>query len=242
MTKSLAPENWDQAKKILVILAHPDDPEFFCGATLARWVDAGHEVNYLLLTRGDKGSNDPLTNPGDLMSLRMIEQRAAADVLGVKEVTFLSYLDGYVIPDLEMRKEVVRHIRRLKPDIIVTSDPQNYYNRGLYINHSDHRAAGQVTIEAVFPAAGNLFYFPELLQEGLTPHTPVEVWVSLTHEPNVAIDITPFWQIKLNALLKHKSQVGDPANFLDKMASRKTEDSTLDAPRYEESFRRLYQR
>lgn len=240
--KILVPENWSKPQKILVILAHPDDPEFFCGATLARWIDAGHEVNYLLLTRGDKGSNDPSISPEELMALRMVEQRNAADVLGVHEITFLQYPDGYVVPDLEMRKEVVRHIRTIRPNIIVTSDPLNFYTRGIYINHPDHRAAGQVTIDAVFPAAGNLFYFPELLKDGLKPHTPDEVWVSLTHEPGTKLDITPFWQSKLNALLQHKSQIGDPDQFLEKMASRKTDNSTLENPRYEEGFRRLFQR
>jgi LmbE family N-acetylglucosaminyl deacetylase len=240
--KDLKPEDWQKPQKVLVILAHPDDPEFFCGATLARWIDAGHEVNYLLLTRGDKGSDNPSVCPDELMSLRMEEQRQAANVLGVKDVTFLSYPDGFIIPDLEMRREVVRHIRRIKPDIIVTSDPLNYYIRGLYINHPDHRAAGQVTLEAVFPAAGNLFYFPELLTEGLAPHSPSEVWISLTHEPGITIDVTPFWQKKLNALLQHKSQIGDPDQFLEKMASRRMENSTADHPRYEEGFRRLFQR
>ena len=97
--KILSPEDWNTPRKILVILAHPDDPEFFCGGTLARWIDAGHEVSYLLLTRGDKGSEDPLLSPQDLMSIRMEEQKAAGSVLGVQEITFLEYPDGFVVPD-----------------------------------------------------------------------------------------------------------------------------------------------
>jgi LmbE family N-acetylglucosaminyl deacetylase len=240
--KILSPEDWNTTRKILVILAHPDDPEFFCGGTLARWIDAGHEVSYLLLTRGDKGSEDPLISPQELMMIRMEEQKSAGSVIGVQEITFLEYPDGFIVPDLEMRKQIVRHIRRYKPDIIVTSDPNNLYIRGMYINHPDHRAAGLVTIDAVFPAAGNLFYFPELLKEGLQPHSPAEVWVSLTQEPTVTIDVTSFWSMKVKALLQHKSQVGDPDDFKIKMAERRTQDSTETNPRFEEGFRRLFKR
>jgi LmbE family N-acetylglucosaminyl deacetylase len=240
--KHLLPEDWKNPRKILVILAHPDDPEFFCGGTLTRWIDAGHEVNYLLLTKGDKGSEDPSIPPEELMKTRVNEQRAAANVLGVKDITFLNYPDGFVIPSIEMRKEIVRHIRMLKPQIVVTSDPTNLFIRGIHINHPDHRNAGMVTLEAIFPAAGNHFYFPELLDEGLQPHTPEEVWVSLTHEPGVTIDITPFWHIKLDALLQHKSQIGDPGQFVIKMQERRVESSSAENPIYEESFRRLYKR
>jgi LmbE family N-acetylglucosaminyl deacetylase len=176
------------------------------------------------------------------MAIRMKEQKAAGSVLGIQEITFLEYPDGFLVPDMEMRKEIVRQIRRHKPDIIVTSDPTNLYIRGIYINHPDHRAAGLVTLEAVFPASGNLFYFPELLEEGLQPHSPSEVWISLTHESTVTIDVTPFWSIKVNALLQHKSQVGDPDQFRIKMAERRTEDSTDSVPRFEEGFRRLFKR
>lgn len=176
------------------------------------------------------------------MSIRMKEQMAAGSVLRVREISFLEYPDGFVVPDLEMRKQIVRHIRRYKPDIIVTSDPSNLYIRGMYINHPDHRAAGLATIDAIFPAAGNLFYFPEILEEGLQPHSPSEVWVSLTQEATVTIDVTPFWTMKVNALMQHKSQIGDPEQFKRKMAERRTEDSTDDDPRFVEGFRRLFKR
>ncbi|MBA4421408.1 MAG: PIG-L family deacetylase [Anaerolinea sp.] len=242
MMEILHPEDWQTKQKILVILAHPDDPEFFCGATLTRWIDAGHEVSYLLLTKGEKGSEDPAMTPEILTAVRMKEQRAAGEVIGVKEITFLDCPDGYLIPDLSLRKEVVRHIRQVRPDVIVTSDPQNYYIRGRHINHPDHRAAGLVTIEAVFPAAGNRFYYPELLKEGLEPHTPQEVWVSLPVDPTIVVDVTTQWSNKLKALLEHKSQIGDPEKFLRNMTERRTPDSSVDHPRYEESFRRLYRR
>lgn len=232
-------EPWHTAQHILVILAHPDDPEFFCGATLARWASEGHQITYYLLTCGDKGFNDSTTSemtPETLCSLRHDEQRAAADVIGAGDVHFLDREDGYLIPDLSLRKEVVRIIRREKPNILVTCDPQNLF-AGYGLNHPDHRAAGQVVLDAVFPAANNKAYFPELLDEGYLPHMPDEVWCSLTSQPNTVLDVTDTWEIKLNALLQHNSQIGDVVKFKERMRSRRTEDSTDEKPRYMEQFR-----
>ena len=173
-----AEENWVHKNKILVILAHPDDPEFFCGASIARWCSMGHEVEYVLLTRGDKGG-DENSNPYDLMETRMLEQKAAALKLGVKQVTFLEYPDGYLVPNLEIRKAVVSEIRRSAPDVIVGCDPQNIFYGPGGINHPDHRAAGQIVVDALFPAAGNFHYFPELLEQGLPPVSVKELWLSV---------------------------------------------------------------
>ncbi len=234
------PDSWDTLQKILVILAHPDDPEFFCGATLARWARAGHEIHYLLLTCGDKGGDLNVT-PADLCTSRQIEQENAARVIGVRSVQFLDREDGYLVPDLALRRDIVRAIRSVRPDILVTCDPTNLFPSGSYgLNHPDHRAAGQAVLDAVFPAAGNAHFFPELLQdEGLQPHTPREVWISLTSQPNVVLDVTDTWEIKIQALKEHKSQIGDPAEFEKRMRSRHTEDSHDEAPRYEEKFRVL---
>ncbi len=232
------PGTWPEKQQILVILAHPDDPEFFCGATLAHWAQEGHEISYFLLTCGDKGRNDHNRHiPGEqLCATRHLEERAAADILGVKAVHFLDREDGYLIPDLALRRDVVRIIRRFKPDILVTCDPQNLF--ATYgINHPDHRAAGQVVLDAVFPAAGNELYFPELLDEGLTPHMPREIWCSLTQQPNVSLDVTSWWDTKIRALKEHKSQIGDPAKLEERIRSRHTEDTSLENPRYEEKFR-----
>jgi LmbE family N-acetylglucosaminyl deacetylase len=232
------PGLWETQQKILVILAHPDDPEFFCGATLARWAGAGHEIHYLLLTCGDKGGGLDFT-PAELCAARHVEQQNAARMLGVKSVRFLELEDGYLVPSLDLRREVVRAIRRLRPDILVTCDPTNLFPFiGYGLNHPDHRAAGQVVLDAVFPAAGNVHYFPELLKdEGLQPHTPREVWVSLASQPTVILDVTDLWETKLRALKEHKSQIGDPVKFEARMRSRHTEDSTAENPRYEERFR-----
>ncbi len=232
------PGIWTETQKILVILAHPDDPEFFCGATLARWAQAGHEITYFLLTCGDKGRNEHNHDipAAALCALRYAEQRAAADVLGVKDIHFFDREDGYLVPDLDLRREVVRVIRRFKPNVLVTCDPQNLF-AAYGLNHPDHRAAGQATLDAVFPAAGNDLFFPELLKEGLEPHAPKEVWVSLTNQPNVTLDVTDLFETKIRALKEHKSQIGDPAKLEERMRSRRAEDSTEENPKYEEKFR-----
>ncbi len=230
---------WTSPQNILVILAHPDDPEFFCGATLAHWARAGHQITYLLMTCGDKGFNPathPEMTPEILCGVRHQEQMNAAKIIGAKAVYFLDHADGYLVPCLDLRRDIVREIRRHKPSILITCDPQNLF--ATYgINHPDHRACGQIVLDAVFPAAGNLVYFPELLAEGFQPHMPKEIWCSLTSQPNTTLDVTETWNIKLQAILEHKTQIPDTSKLLERMKSRRTEDSTDENPRYEEKFR-----
>lgn len=232
-------KTWNTPQNILVILAHPDDPEFFCGGTLAKWAREGHSITYLLLTCGDKGFNPathPDMTPEKLCALRHIEQADAAKVIGANPPLFLDLPDGYLIPDLNLRRDVVREIRRHKADILVTCDPQTLF--AVYgINHPDHRACGQVVLDAVFPAAGNIAYFPDLITEGFEPHMPKEVWCSLTNQPNTSIDVTDTWEIKLKAILEHKTQMQDVDKLIERMKARRTEDSTDENPRYEEKFR-----
>ncbi|NMB54392.1 MAG: PIG-L family deacetylase [Leptolinea sp.] len=234
-------EGWSDKKKILVVLAHPDDPEFFCGATLAGWSKDGHEIYYCLITSGNKGSDDPSITPNELAILRAEEQKQAAAVIGVNRIENLGYDDGTLQADLKVRKDVVRVIRQVKPDILVSCDPTNYFPNEGYINHPDHRAAGQIALDAVFPASGNRMFFPELLtEEKLEPHSVDEVWLSLTSQPNITLDITDTFEIKLNALKKHRSQIGDPIAFEKRLrTTRHTKDSTDELPRYEESFKRI---
>ena len=213
---SIPSDSWPERQRILVILAHPDDPEFFCGATLARWARAGHEIHYLLLTCGDKGGGPDLT-PAQLCTLRHEEQQRAAAVIGVKSVRFLDREDGYLLPTLDLRREVVRAIRQFRPDVVVACDPINLYGGGTRLNHPDHRAAGQVVLDALFPAAQNHLFFEELLEEGLEPHPVREVWVSIPNEPNVTLDVTETWETKIRALQEHKSQIGDPEKFIERM-------------------------
>jgi LmbE family N-acetylglucosaminyl deacetylase len=233
------PESWDEPKTILVVLAHPDDPEFFCGATIARWTSEGHTVHYCLLTRGDKGVRDEIVDPQGLAQTREIEQRAAADTLGVKGLVFLDYEDGYLVPSLDARRDVVRAIRQVKPNIIVSCDPTMIFGEN-NINHPDHRAAGQIAVDAFFPAAGNPLFFPELMhQENLPPHAAKELWLSVTGQPNTTLDVTDFWEKKIQALHCHQTQISDMAQLDQRMHDRRTPDSTPEAPRYEEKFRRL---
>ena len=231
------PGEWKTPQKILVILAHPDDPEFFCGATLAHWARQGHEIHYLLFTCGDKGFSDPTASAEQICRARHDEQKAAAAVIGAKSVQFLDREDGYLVPSVELRREVVRAIRQVRPDILMTCDPAHMFSGDRRINHPDHRYAGQIVLDAVFPAAGNPFFFPELLRdEGLEPFSPRELWISLTDSPNVILDVTDTWNIKVEALKKHVSQIGDPAEFEERMRSRKAERSTETETFYEEKF------
>lgn len=240
MNQDDIPDNWDTPQRILVILAHPDDPEFFCGGTVARWTLAGHRVSYCLLTCGEKGTKDRSLTTESLCSLRQEEQRAAAALLGVHDVRFLDHPDGYLVPDLNLRKEITRVIRQEQPDILVTCDPTNLYVRETYLNHPDHRAAGQATLDAVFPAARDHLIFIELWRdEQLEPHIVREVWISLPQDPNVAVDVTEHWDLKTRALSEHRSQTGDRARLEVRMRSKHTPESSMENPRYEEYFKRL---
>jgi LmbE family N-acetylglucosaminyl deacetylase len=235
-----APDSWETSQNVLVVLAHPDDPEFFCGATTARWVRAGHHVTYCVITCGDKGSKDLSITSDELCSIRQQEQHLAAQVLGVEQVIFLNYPDGYLVPDMKLRKDITRVIRTIRPDIMITCDPQTLFTQNGSLNHPDHRAAGQAALDAVFPAARDHLNFPELwINEKLEPHIVREVWVSGTLTPDTVIDVTDMWEIKIKALFEHKSQISEPEKLAERMHNRRTEDSTPEKPRYEEKFRRL---
>jgi LmbE family N-acetylglucosaminyl deacetylase len=196
-------------KKIAVIMAHPDDPEFVCAGTIARWAAEGNQVAYVLLTSGDKGSHEPGMTPERLMAIREAEQRAACEVLGVQDVVFMRQPDGMLVADLALRRELVRVIRRLKPDIVITMDPTARWFGQEYINHPDHVAAGEATLAALFPAAGNPMYFPEVLAEGLEPHSVREVYLTANSQADVYVDISDHIETKIAAIRAHASQMGD---------------------------------
>lgn len=233
-------EKWQGKQIILVILAHPDDPEFFCGAMIHRWCELGHEVHYCLLTRGQKGTQDISMTAEHLAAIRMEEQRKAAHSLGVKSVEFLNYIDGEIVPDLQMRKEIVRVIRKWKPTILVTSDPLNYFPMDRRINHPDHRTAGQVVIDAAFPAAGSPVFFPEFVRdEKLEPHSVNEIWLSATSQPNLIVDLTDHFENKLAAIHFHTSQIGDD---LEKFDSHMRERFVMDEESHKLVFREQFHR
>lgn len=159
----MASEN-EGPRRVLVAMAHPDDIEFTCAGTIAKWAAEGQEIVFVLATSGDKGSDDPTWTSQSLSETREAEQRAAADVLGAQEVEFLHYKDAELVADLDLRKAVTRMIRKHKPDAVICQDPTTRYI-GSYIQHPDHIAMGEAVLAAVFPSARDRLTFPELLDE-----------------------------------------------------------------------------
>jgi len=187
---------------VLVVTPHPDDAEFGVAGTVARWVNEGRQVVYVVCTNGDKGTDDPDMKPGRLASIREQEQLAAAKLLGVREVVFLRHSDQALEDTPEFRKQLVRLIRMYRPETVVTADP---YRR--YLWHRDHRIAGQVTLDAVFPYARDYHSYPEFIMHGLEPHKVKEVLLWASDDPNYCLDITDYFDVKLEALKCHRSQV-----------------------------------
>ncbi len=204
----------------MIIMAHPDDPEFFCGGTIALWAAAGTNITYLILTNGNKGSDDPAMTPEKLTAIRKKEQQAAADMLGVKRVLYLDEPDGELEPTLDLRKRVVAEIRRYKPEAIIAPDPTLYFYSNIRINHADHRAAGETAIDAIFPAARNHMYHPELLAEGLEPHVVKQVYLTGAEQPNRWLDITDVFETKIKAILCHTSQIKEPNTIQERLRER----------------------
>lgn len=197
--------------RILCIWAHPDDNEFSIGGSVARWADEGAEVTLCVITDGAAGSNAPDTNLKELVRTREAEQRAAAAVLGMKDVLFLGYADGSLVPTIELRRDLTRLIRQLRPQRVVCGDPTAVFYGEEYINHPDHRAAAEAATYAVFPSAVTRPIFPELLAEGYEPHQVRELYISGTAQPNAYVDISPTLDRKIEALRCHASQV-DPGD------------------------------
>lgn len=197
-------------KKAMVIVAHPDDIEFSCAGTVARWVKAGCEVVYVLCTSGDVGISEPGMTRAKATEIREAEQRAAAEVAGVKEVIFLREPDGMLENTIALRKRLVREIRRFKPEVVICSDPTVVWVSPDYINHPDHRAAAGAAIDAVFPAAGQPNLFEELAEEGLTAHKVRKVYVQTWDDKvDLFVNIGETIDLKIEALRKHTSQMRD---------------------------------
>lgn len=229
----------NKVQRVMAIFAHPDDPEFFAGGSLARWAAEGAEVTFVLATSGDKGSEDPEMTHERLITIREEEERNAAKALGAKEVIFLRQPDGELMHTLDLRRELTRLIRMKKPDLVVTCDPTAYWLSNTYINHPDHRAIGDVTMAAVFPTARDRLNFIELERdEGLTTHKVKYLYLAGTLEPSTFIDVTNHVETKITALREHKSQIKN----MDEMAVRVRERSIdsrspSDEPRHIEAFK-----
>ena len=220
------------------IFAHPDDAEFTVAGTIAKWARAGCRVVYVLCTDGNAGTTDPTMTREALARVRRREQQAACQVLGVQDVVFLGYDDGLLQPTLELRRDLVREIRRHKPQVVICGDPTMFFYGDDYINHPDHRAAAQAALEAVFPAASMPLVFPELAQEGLTPHAVEQVYIWGNESPNVWVDIGETLQYKIEALRQHESQLGDwdPGDMVSQWARERAKGHGM---AYAEAFRRM---
>ncbi|MGD9935312.1 MAG: PIG-L deacetylase family protein [Dehalococcoidia bacterium] len=221
----------------MVIVAHPDDAEFMVAGTVAKWARAGSEITYVVVTKGDKGSEDPAMTPTKLTAIREAEQRAAGAVLGVRNFEFLGYPDAYLRHTLELRRDLTRVIRQYKPEVVLTFDPETRFISETYPNHPDHRTTGDATVDAVFPSARDRLTFPDLLTEGLEPHKVAEIWMGASERANTWIDISGTLDLKVEALKAHPSQLGpEIVEFAGQMARWAAEGQPFE---FAEAFRRI---
>ncbi|MBP9502565.1 MAG: PIG-L family deacetylase [Candidatus Promineofilum sp.] len=224
-------------KTAMFIVAHPDDLEFGVAGTAAKWARGGSRNIYVVITDGNVGSHENGMTREKLAEVRRAEQTAAADVVGA-ECIFLGYDDGFLQPTLELRKKLVRLMRQYRPDTIVCMDPTNFFPSDDYINHPDHRAAGQATLDAVFPAVEMDLLYPDLAAEGLTGYKVNYVYVILSQKANCYIDISDTIDLKVEALKKHASQfeVNEAAKMIRTWAAEAGQKVGFD---YAEAFYRI---
>ncbi|MGH9064339.1 MAG: PIG-L deacetylase family protein [Acidimicrobiales bacterium] len=243
------------AGRALVVVAHPDDVDFGAAGTVATWVGAGTEVAYCIVTDGDAGGFDSKVPRADIAGIRRAEQRAAAAVVGVTDVRFLGYPDGRVAAGIELRRDIARVIRQVRPDRVLTQSPVRNLDR-IQVSHPDHLAVGEATLCAVYPDARNPFAHPELAEEGLAPHVVSEVWLAgfgsgteggtgdgagAAGRPRmVAVDVTAVVDRKLDALRCHESQmveISDLEGMIRGWLSATAAGAGLPAGRLAEAFR-----
>ena len=220
----------------MVVMAHPDDMEFSCAGTVARWAQAGSRVIYVLCTSGEVGIADPDMTKENAAAIREDEQREAARITGVQEVVFLREPDGMLQPTLELRKKLVQEIRRFQPEVVVCGDPTVFFSGETYINHPDHRAAATAALDAAFPAAGQPNLFQELEAEGLHAHKSRKVYVTGWNQSALYVNIEETIDIKVAALRAHKSQMRDwdPEPRIKEWASERAKGKEMG---YAETFR-----
>jgi LmbE family N-acetylglucosaminyl deacetylase len=205
-----------EIERVLVVTAHPDDCDFGAAGTIAKWSAAGIKVSYCICTNGDQGGEDPSVPREEMPKIRQREQRDAGKVVGVEDITFLNYRDGWLVPTIELRKDIVRQIRITRPQRMLIQSPDRNWDR-LFASHPDHMAAGEAAIQAVYPDSRNPFAFEDLLKdEGLEPWRVQEVWVMSTQNPDHYVDITNVFDKKMKALDAHVSQTAHNPN-LEKM-------------------------
>lgn len=194
--------------RALVVVAHPDDPDFMFGATVAMLVSDDVHVEYVICTDGQMGSSNDDIPSTSLSAIRRSEQKAAAQVLGVRAVTFLGLMDGTLSPDITLRREITRHIRRMEPDLVVTHFPRRALQVPIEASHPDHVAVGEATLAAVYPDAGNSRTYPDLTNPtGGVSHPVLEVWLPGYEQANYWVDANPYLDKKAAAILCHRSQL-----------------------------------
>ena len=218
--------------RAMVIMAHPDDAEFVCGGTVAKWCAEGWHVVYVVVTGGDKGTHDPSMTPEKLAAIREEEQRAACRALGVKECILLGYPDGFTDDEHELRGQLVRLLRQHRPDVVITWDA---FHRGF--NHRDHRNIGTLTSDAIYPLVRDRLFYQRDEEDGLEAHEINDVLLAGSDEPDYVVDVTDHWSTKVDAILCHASQIGDRTRE-DFVKGREEQRKREGHDRVEERFRR----
>ena len=233
-------KNLKTPKTVLAVFAHPDDMDFSSSGTIAKWAKKGAAITYLVCTDGSKGSDDPVMTPRKLSLIRKEEQIKAAKILLVQDVIFLNHKDGELVVDMKLKENISKVIRQKKPDVVITLDPSFLYStkRG-FINHSDHRAAGQAAIDAVFPLARDRLSFPEHEKRGLAPHKTRTLLLVSFEDANHFEDIAGTFDVKLEALRVHKSQVLPNVEFEKRIRKRSRMLGKKAGFRYAEGFKRI---
>ena len=231
----------EEFKRGMVIVAHADDAEFGCSGTVSKLCHEGWEVVYVVCTDGSKGSSDRKTRPDELIEIRRREQIGAAGVLGLKDVVFLDYEDSMLQPTLELRRDIVREIRRHRPDIVISWYPARNLDGGFGVGHPDHMAVGEAALAAVFPAARDHMTFPELLEAGFEPHKVAEVWVMGHPQPDHWIDVSEQGDTALKAIMQHPSQVDGRSEdeVLEHWQRWRRERAAGKGMQYAEAFKRI---
>lgn len=233
------PNNFPQPERVLLIVAHPDDPEFGAGGTIARWVQDGADVTFVIVTDGSKGTADKDMTKEKLVAVREAEQRAAAAVLGVQNVVFLGQPDGEIQNTYALRELIVRQIRTTRPDVLITHDPTTRIFQNISLNHTDHRVVGDTVLDAVFPLARDRLNFPEHEAAGLEPHKVLDLFLQFTETPNYWVDISATMDLKIKALCEHQSQIGEPTELEERLRQRHSERAEHVSFEYAETFRRV---
>jgi LmbE family N-acetylglucosaminyl deacetylase len=209
------PSSEPRTGPVLAVFAHPDDAEISVGGTIAKWCAAGREVHLLVLTNGDRGSSDPAQDREDLARIRYTETVSAGEVLGLASVRILSIHDGELENTDDVREAVTRRVREVRAETLLSCDPTLIFFRDSYYNHSDHRTAGFIALDSVFPGSGNPHFHSEHLGEGLEIQEVTDVWLGWTDEPNHVEDISEHFRAKVDALAEHASQLAEGIRFFE---------------------------